>query len=110
MGTRFNDSTARIEKVEVSVYKVPTDSPESDGTYTWVDLGSQTQFDRDHKLDFKNGERIKVTGARLVLVRATEVQVGDRTITTNAKSFHHEMHNLKENVKETGEKIKEKVD
>ncbi len=35
MGTRFGDSVVRVETVEVSAYAVPTDFPESDGTYAW---------------------------------------------------------------------------
>jgi len=35
MGTRFIDSSPRIERVEVSAYKIPTDAPESDGTIAW---------------------------------------------------------------------------
>src|SRR3954468_20990261 len=35
MGIRFGDSVVRVEKLEVSTYVVPTDFPESDGTYAW---------------------------------------------------------------------------
>ncbi len=35
MAVRFADSVARVEKVEVSAFKVPTDFPESDGTFAW---------------------------------------------------------------------------
>jgi len=34
-GTRFGDKGVAIERLEVSAYTVPTDSPESDGTYVW---------------------------------------------------------------------------
>lgn len=34
-GTRFGGNGVAIEKLEVSAYTVPTDSPESDGTYSW---------------------------------------------------------------------------
>ena len=34
-GTRFGDSGVAIERLDVSAYSVPTDSPESDGTYAW---------------------------------------------------------------------------
>jgi L-alanine-DL-glutamate epimerase-like enolase superfamily enzyme len=34
-GTRFGDNGVTIERLDVSVYTVPTDFPESDGTYTW---------------------------------------------------------------------------
>jgi L-alanine-DL-glutamate epimerase-like enolase superfamily enzyme len=33
--TRFGESGVAIESLDVSVYTVPTDFPESDGTYTW---------------------------------------------------------------------------
>ncbi|HZS76079.1 MAG TPA: enolase C-terminal domain-like protein [Ktedonobacteraceae bacterium] len=33
--TRFGTQAVPIERVDVSAYTVPTDSPESDGTYTW---------------------------------------------------------------------------
>ena len=33
--TRFGESKLPIESIEVSAYTVPTDFPESDGTYTW---------------------------------------------------------------------------
>jgi L-alanine-DL-glutamate epimerase-like enolase superfamily enzyme len=33
--TKFGDTGVAIEQLEVSVYTVPTDSPESDGTYVW---------------------------------------------------------------------------
>ncbi len=33
--TRFGDSGVAIERLDVSAYTVPTDFPESDGTYTW---------------------------------------------------------------------------
>ena len=33
--TRFGDNGVAIERLEVSAYTVPTDSPESDGTYAW---------------------------------------------------------------------------
>ena len=32
MGTRFEDGAVRIDRLEVSAYTIPTDSPESDGT------------------------------------------------------------------------------
>src|SRR4051794_8047888 len=35
MSTRFGGKAVPIERVEVSAYKVPTDAPESDGTYEW---------------------------------------------------------------------------
>jgi L-alanine-DL-glutamate epimerase-like enolase superfamily enzyme len=35
MNTRSGDTAVPVERVEVSAYKVPTDSPESDGTYEW---------------------------------------------------------------------------
>jgi L-alanine-DL-glutamate epimerase-like enolase superfamily enzyme len=35
MSTRFGERAVPIEKVEVSAYKVPTDAPESDGTFEW---------------------------------------------------------------------------
>jgi L-alanine-DL-glutamate epimerase-like enolase superfamily enzyme len=34
-GTRFGDRGVAIERLDVSAYTVPTDSPESDGTYKW---------------------------------------------------------------------------
>src|SRR5579883_3049137 len=34
-GTRFGNSGVPIERLDVSAYKVPTDSPESDGTIKW---------------------------------------------------------------------------
>ncbi len=34
-GTRFGDRGVAIERLDVSAYTVPTDSPESDGTYSW---------------------------------------------------------------------------
>ena len=34
-GTRFGDKGVAIERLDVSAYTVPTDSPESDGTYKW---------------------------------------------------------------------------
>ena len=34
-GTRFGDKGVAIERIDVSAYTVPTDFPESDGTYTW---------------------------------------------------------------------------
>ncbi len=33
--TRFGDSGIAIERLDVSAYTVPTDSPEADGTYAW---------------------------------------------------------------------------
>ncbi len=33
--TKFGDNGVAIERLEVSAYTVPTDSPESDGTYAW---------------------------------------------------------------------------
>ncbi len=33
--TRFGDNGVAIERLDVSAYTVPTDSPESDGTYAW---------------------------------------------------------------------------
>ncbi len=35
MKKRFGDSTAAIERVEISAFTVPTDLPESDGTLEW---------------------------------------------------------------------------
>lgn len=35
MGTRFAANPARVEKVDVSVFRVPTDAPEADGTFAW---------------------------------------------------------------------------
>src|SRR5512135_2204497 len=35
MSTRFGDKAVPIERVEVSVYRIPTDLPEADGTYQW---------------------------------------------------------------------------
>jgi L-alanine-DL-glutamate epimerase-like enolase superfamily enzyme len=35
MSTRFGNNAVPIEKLDVSAYTVPTDFPESDGTYTW---------------------------------------------------------------------------
>jgi len=35
MGTRFAENPARVEKVDVSVFRVPTDAPEADGTFAW---------------------------------------------------------------------------
>ena len=34
-GTRFGDRGVAIERLDVSAYTVPTDAPESDGTYSW---------------------------------------------------------------------------
>ena len=36
MASRLGSSSVPIDRVDVSAYKVPTDSPESDGTYEWV--------------------------------------------------------------------------
>ncbi|HLL78325.1 MAG TPA: enolase C-terminal domain-like protein [Ktedonobacteraceae bacterium] len=33
--TRFRETAPSIERIDVSAYTVPTDSPESDGTYAW---------------------------------------------------------------------------
>ncbi|MBV9020085.1 MAG: hypothetical protein JOZ71_05165, partial [Ktedonobacteraceae bacterium] len=33
--TRFGDNGVTIERLDVSAYTIPTDFPESDGTYTW---------------------------------------------------------------------------
>ena len=35
MSTRFGDNGVTIERIDVSAYTVPTDFPESDGTYSW---------------------------------------------------------------------------
>jgi L-alanine-DL-glutamate epimerase-like enolase superfamily enzyme len=35
MGTRLGSTAVPIERIAVSVYRVPTDAPESDGTYAW---------------------------------------------------------------------------
>jgi hypothetical protein len=35
MAIRLGSSSAPIERIDVSAYRVPTDSPESDGTYEW---------------------------------------------------------------------------
>ena len=35
MSTRFGESRIPIEGLDVSAYTVPTDAPESDGTYSW---------------------------------------------------------------------------
>ena len=35
MSTRFGEKPDSITEVEVSAYKVPTDAPESDGTFAW---------------------------------------------------------------------------
>jgi L-alanine-DL-glutamate epimerase-like enolase superfamily enzyme len=35
MPARFADSAPTIDRLDVSAYKVPTDAPESDGTYQW---------------------------------------------------------------------------
>jgi L-alanine-DL-glutamate epimerase-like enolase superfamily enzyme len=35
MPTRFAESAPKVERLEASAYKVPTDAPESDGTYQW---------------------------------------------------------------------------
>jgi L-alanine-DL-glutamate epimerase-like enolase superfamily enzyme len=35
MGARIGTESIPVERVDVSAYKVPTDSPESDGTYEW---------------------------------------------------------------------------
>ncbi|MBV8233332.1 MAG: hypothetical protein JO329_25435 [Planctomycetaceae bacterium] len=35
MGNRFGRDVVRIDRLEVSAYTVPTDFPESDGTYAW---------------------------------------------------------------------------
>ncbi|MBV8676169.1 MAG: hypothetical protein JO355_03255 [Planctomycetaceae bacterium] len=35
MGNRFGRDAVRIDRLEVSAYTVPTDFPESDGTYAW---------------------------------------------------------------------------
>jgi L-alanine-DL-glutamate epimerase-like enolase superfamily enzyme len=34
-GSRFGETAPSIERIDVSAYTVPTDSPESDGTYAW---------------------------------------------------------------------------
>jgi L-alanine-DL-glutamate epimerase-like enolase superfamily enzyme len=34
-GTRFGSDGIPLERLDISVYTVPTDLPESDGTYTW---------------------------------------------------------------------------
>ncbi len=33
--TRFGDKGVAIERLDVSAYTVPSDFPESDGTYSW---------------------------------------------------------------------------
>lgn len=35
MSTRFGPEGVPIERLDVSAYKIPTDAPESDGTYQW---------------------------------------------------------------------------
>jgi L-alanine-DL-glutamate epimerase-like enolase superfamily enzyme len=35
MATRMGSASVPIERIDVSAYEVPTDSPESDGTYEW---------------------------------------------------------------------------
>ncbi len=35
MPARLGSSSVPIERIDVSAYQVPTDSPESDGTYEW---------------------------------------------------------------------------
>jgi L-alanine-DL-glutamate epimerase-like enolase superfamily enzyme len=35
MAARLGSSSVPIERIDVSTYRVPTDSPESDGTYAW---------------------------------------------------------------------------
>jgi L-alanine-DL-glutamate epimerase-like enolase superfamily enzyme len=35
VSTKFGDNGVAIDRLEVSAYTVPTDSPESDGTYAW---------------------------------------------------------------------------
>src|SRR5438045_9556948 len=35
LGAKFGTEVIAIERVDVSAYTVPTDFPESDGTYTW---------------------------------------------------------------------------
>ncbi|MBV9232100.1 MAG: mandelate racemase [Chloroflexi bacterium] len=35
MSTRFGDNGVTIERIDISAYTVPTDFPESDGTYSW---------------------------------------------------------------------------
>ena len=34
-GTRFGDNGVALDRLDVSAYTVPTDSPEADGTYSW---------------------------------------------------------------------------
>src|ERR1051325_7639248 len=34
-GTRYGDKGVAIEQLDVSAYSVPTDFPESDGSYAW---------------------------------------------------------------------------
>src|SRR5258708_15326691 len=33
--TKFGDNAIAIERLDVSAYTIPTDAPESDGTYAW---------------------------------------------------------------------------
>ena len=33
--SRSGNTASPIERIDVSAYKVPTDAPESDGTYEW---------------------------------------------------------------------------
>src|SRR5437588_10782118 len=35
LGAKFGTEVVAIERLDVSAYTVPTDFPESDGTYTW---------------------------------------------------------------------------
>ena len=35
MATKLSSWAVPIDRIDVSIYKIPTDSPESDGTYAW---------------------------------------------------------------------------
>jgi sporulation protein YlmC with PRC-barrel domain len=124
--TRLFDGAANTTAVEGSIagvdhYRINGDNNDgvrlkvqtSDGTYTWVDLGSQKTFDADHKMDFKTGERVKVTGAKATVLRASKVQLGDQTFDANTKSLRRGMSNLKDDLnretRESWDKAKDQM-
>jgi L-alanine-DL-glutamate epimerase-like enolase superfamily enzyme len=72
--TRFGDNGVTIERLRVSAYTVPTDSPESDGTYTWdkttivvveIDAGNETGIGYTYA-DVATGKLIETLLANVV--------------------------------------------
>lgn len=39
MATRFGGESVPVDRVEASAYRIPTDAPESDGTFAWNETG-----------------------------------------------------------------------